>query len=229
MIWSSRSWVLLTALLVAAQLAPGSDNDSKPLFENDRIRIVRVELPKDATLPDDVRYDAVTVQLTPGDTKFREEGNLEKSEQQGTGQVHYFVARSKRQVKNAGQEPVSFVLAQFLRTPGKYVALDIPETHYCNPGSATACVTEKYLFCTDKFCAEDVTLGPGAISTQHTHDSDHIVIATSDFTWREEATGKPPEDIKFKVGDAHYEVKGITHRLTNVGKTTATMFVIQYK
>jgi len=221
--------ILATVVIAFHILGWGIDGESKAVLENDRVKIVRVDLPKDGTLPDDTRYDALTVQLGSGDVKFLQPGQLEKNEPEGTGHVHYFVARSKRSVKNAGKEPVSFMQVQFLRTPGKYLALDIPATHYCNPGSETACVTEKYLFCTDRFCAEQVTLGPGAISTQHTHAADHIVIPTSAFTWREEAKGKPPMNYDFKMGEAKFESKGVTHRLTNVGNTTATMFVIQYK
>jgi quercetin dioxygenase-like cupin family protein len=118
---------------------------------------------------------------------------------------------------------------QFLRTPGKYVASQTPATHYCNPGTRKECVTEQYLFCTDRFCAESVTMDPGAFSNQHTHDADHIVIPTSDFTWREDALGKPSANHELKVGEAHYVGAGVTHRLTNVGTTTAKMFVIQFK
>jgi quercetin dioxygenase-like cupin family protein len=121
------------------------------------------------------------------------------------------------------------VQVQFLRPTGKYVAFEVPVTHYCNPGSTTACVNEQYLFCTDRFCVEAVTLGPGAISTQHTHDGDHVVIATDDFQWRDEVVGKEGVDRRFKPGDVMYEKAGITHRLINNGNTTARLVMVQFK
>lgn len=225
----SSKMLLSVAVAVAGMSLLASDSAPQTLFENDRVRISRLELPKDATLPENSPYDTVTVQLGPGETKFLEPGHLEKNEPGGTGQTHYFVARTKRLIRNDGKAPVPFIEVQFVSSPGKYSVLDVPATHYCNPGSKKACVTERYQFCTDKFCAESVTLDPGAVSTQHTHDADHIVIPTSDFTWREEASGKAPVDYKFKPGDVKYVPAGVTHRLTNVGTTTAKLFVIQFK
>jgi quercetin dioxygenase-like cupin family protein len=74
-----------------------------------------------------------------------------------------------------------------------------------------------------------VTMDPGAVSTQHTHDSDHMVIPTSDFTWREDVEGKAGANHELKVGEAYYVKAGVTHRLTNVGTTKATMLAIQFK
>jgi oxalate decarboxylase/phosphoglucose isomerase-like protein (cupin superfamily) len=90
-------------------------------------------------------------------------------------------------------------------------------------------VTETYRFCTDRFCTEDVEMTPGAMSTQHTHASDHIVIPTVNFSWREEPVDKPPATFDFKPGDAKYAPPGVTHRLVNVGQATARMFVVQFK
>jgi quercetin dioxygenase-like cupin family protein len=222
-------WVIVIGIVFLFAAVVAADNALKPLIENERVRVTRVEVAKDASLPEDTKLDLITVQISPGDTQFQDPGQVGKIESAGAGQVHYFVARSRRSIKNVGKQPMSFMQVQFLQPPGKYVASQIPATHYCNPGARKECVTEQYLFCTDRFCAESVTMEPGAISTQHTHDSDHIVIPTSDFTWREDALGKPSANHDFKVGEVHYVEAGVTHRLTNVGTTTAKMFVIQFK
>jgi len=216
--------VVLTGLVTFAQA-------QKPntLVENDRVRVTRVDLSKGESLPDDNRYDAMTVRLKDGETALTESGQTEKMDSGPMQQSHYFVARSRRAVKNVGKETLPFVEVLFLRTPGKYVALDIPPSHYCNPESQKACVTERYLFCTDRFCAETVTMDPGAISTQHTHASDYMVIATSDFTWRNEPAGKPAADESFKTGDVKYIEAGGTHRLVNASGTTARLIMVQFK
>jgi quercetin dioxygenase-like cupin family protein len=215
------------ALYIAAQaadpLAP------KPLLENDHVRVTRIDLPSDATLPATTTYDVLTVQLESGNTAFLDPGQLAKTAATPIGETHYFVARSKRSIKNASKRPLPLIQVEFLRAPGKYTTLDIPATHYCNPGPQKACVTEQYLFCTDRFCAETVTLDPAAISTQHTHDADHMLISISDFTWREEVPDKPATNHEFKTGTVTYIPAGVTHRLINVGTTTARMVVIQYK
>ena len=218
--------LLLLALLVPVSAAFAYD--SKTLFENDRLRVTRIELPKDGELPSDNTMDAITIQLGEGRTSLIQPGVLAKSGT-GSGQVHYFAAGTKHSVKNIGKETVSFIQVQFLRPSGKYVAFETPPSHYCNPGAQKECVREQYLFCTDRLCAESVSLDPGAISTQHTHDADYMVIATTDFMWRNEPLGKAAFDEAFKAGDVKYIEAGGTHRLNNTGGKTARMFVIQFK
>jgi len=220
------SAIVLMACLFLAMIAVGQ---SKVVLQNDRVRVSRIDLPTGESLPNDARYDVATVRLGDGDTALIEPGQLEKPDKHPLGDSHYFAVLTKRAIKNVGKQPVPFVQVQFLRPQGKYVAFDVPPSHYCNPGSQKACVTERYLYCTDRFCAETVTLDPGAISTQHTHDADYMVVATSDFTWRNEPVGKPAFEEKFKVGDVQYVEAGGSHRLVNTGTTTVRLFVIQFK
>jgi len=222
-------WSVVVGLAMAGTATFAAEKESKPVLENDRVRVTHVDLMKGATVPADRRYEAVTVQVGKGETQFIDPPQLAKAEPEGVGQVHYFVPRSKRGVKNGGNTPVSMVVVQFLRPVGKYVALDVPPSHYCNSGSSKACVTERYMFCTDRFCAENVTLDPGAISTYHLHADDYLIVATSDFTWSDEVSGQTPKEITFKAGDVKYMEAGARHRLTNTGNTTATLFVIQFK
>jgi quercetin dioxygenase-like cupin family protein len=215
--------------MILALQSLGFALDSQKVLENDRVRVVRAELPSGGELPTDNTLDALTIQLSAGRVYLLEPGQLAKDENSGRGQVRYFVAGSRRSLKNIGKQTVTFVQVQLLRPSGKYVPFEMPAFHYCNPGSQKSCVKEQYLFCTDRFCAETVTLDPGAASTQHTHDADYMVIATSAFTWRNEPVGKPPMDEKFSPGDVQYIEAGGSHRLVNTGSTTAKLFVIQFK
>jgi quercetin dioxygenase-like cupin family protein len=223
------AWIVGFSIAIAAVPVFGAEPDSKPVLENDRVRVTRVDLAKDEAVPTDTRYEALTVQVGKGETQFLDPPKLELRESTDVGQVHYFVPRSKRAVKNSGKTPVPVVVVQFLRPVGKYVAFDVPPTHYCNSGSSKACVTERYMFCTDRFCAENVTVEPGASSTYHLHADDYLIVATSDFMWRDEVVNQAPQDVEFKTGDVKYMKAGARHRLTNTGKTTASVFVVQFK
>lgn len=223
---------LLTVALAVAfsvSVTAADTPPSKAVFENDHVRVTRVDLPAGETLAANDAHDVLTVQFEKGDTVFLSPGRLAKSEPTPAGQSHYLVARTKQAIKNSSRQPIPFIQVEFLMPPGKYKTLEIPATHYCNPGQKKACVTEQYSFCTDKFCVESVILTPGAISTQHAHDADHMVIPVSDFTWREEIPGQTATDHDLKAGSVYYFDAGITHRLTNVGNTTAQMVVVQYK
>lgn len=224
----SRPYIAIFPVFLFVVIAANAQS-SKPLVENDRVRITHVDLAHGETLPDSNRYDVVTVRLEKGETAATEPGQLEKADAEPFGESHYFVAGTRRGVKNLDKRTLPFVEIQFLHPQGKYAAIDVPQSHYCNPGAEKACVTERYLYCTDRFCAESVTLDPGAVSTQHTHDSDYIVVATSDFTWREEPVGKPAAEQQFKRGDVYYIEAGGSHRLVNTGTTAAKLFVIQFK
>jgi uncharacterized RmlC-like cupin family protein len=74
-----------------------------------------------------------------------------------------------------------------------------------------------------------VTMDPGAVSTYHLHTDDYLIVATSDFSWRDEGVNQLTQDTLFRAGDVKYMKAGARHRLTNTGTTTATVFVIQFK
>jgi quercetin dioxygenase-like cupin family protein len=215
--------MLFAAITLAQSTQPSSD------ISNDRVKVMQADLRKGGKLPSSNKYDSMTVQLADADASLNTPGKLAKNRPARTGEIHYFPAGSSQTLVVAGEKPVPFVEVQFLRPPGKYVPLEIPATHYCNPDAPKACVTEQYMFCTDRFCVETVKMDPGAISTQHTHDSDHMVMSTSEFRWREESPGQSPAEFSFKVGQSKYGRAGITHRLVNVGATTAQMVVVQFK
>jgi quercetin dioxygenase-like cupin family protein len=225
----SRSFSTAFAIAVCISAIGAETGTSKPLLENEHVRVTRFDLTHNGTLPANNNFDVLTVQLENGNTAFIDPGQLAKTTESPAGEVHYFVARSKRSIKNKSKQPIPFIQIEFLRTPGKYTLLEVPGARYCNPGPLKACVTEQYLFCTSRFCVESVTLDPGAISTQHTHDADHMVIPVSDFTWREEVPDQAATDHEFKTGTVSYVPAGVTHRLINVGTTTAKMVVLQYK
>jgi len=225
---SFLSCALAVAIMIGLSVVAAAQSTA-PVLENEHVRVTRTELPKGAILPDDNKYDMLDVQLDDGETALLEPGQLEKNASGRAGDAHFFVAESRRSIRNIGKRTITFIQVQFQRPQGKYVAFEVPQSHYCNPGQEKACVTERYLFCTDHFCAESVTVLPGAESTQHTHDADYIVIATSDFVWRNEPVGKPAVEERFKAGDVHYIPAGGSHRLINTGNTTARLFVIQFK
>ncbi len=217
----ARCIFLFTLLFSPSMFARGGDTAPKALLANDHVRITLVEIASGGALPVDSRFDMLAVKVGDADVPAA------KRTKNPGGDVHYIQARSAKLATEA--EPGTYVLVQFLRPQGKAVALHTPDAHYCNPGSQTACVREQFLFCAEHFCTEIVTLGVGAISTQHTHDDDHIVIPTKDFRWREEVAGKEGVDHDFKKGEPVYLDAGVTHRLFNDGQTTARMVVVQFK
>jgi len=145
------------------------------------------------------------------------------------GEVHFQPGGFSHSVANAGKSEFKAVDIEFQDAQGKREPVGQKRNHYCNPGSKEACVTEKYLFCTSRFCVEDVTMGPGAKSTQHSHDTEHMLVAISDYSLADDTTGKGVISREVKSGGVEYLPAGITHVLTNTGKEEARFIAIIFK
>ncbi len=145
------------------------------------------------------------------------------------GEVKFRQGPFSHSVENVGKKSFRVVDIQFAGPQGKQVKPAYKRTHYCNEGSKTACVTERYLFCTTKFCVEDVTMAPGAKSTRHSHDTDHMMVAVSDYSLKDDTAGKGLIERKVKSGGVEYLQAGITHVLTNTGADEAHFIAIIFK
>src|SRR5215813_4600391 len=69
-----RRWITFASLAMLLPLTAFAADSSKPLFENDRVRITRMDLPPNGSLPSDNQHDVITVQVTEGETRFLEPG-----------------------------------------------------------------------------------------------------------------------------------------------------------
>ena len=223
----SKIIALMVGVTFAGACVAQDAATQRPLVENDKVRVTVVETGAGQKIASDQKNDNLFVKLGDFGPAFPE--SPKKANAWAKDAVQYVAAGYEKPTNSKDTSPAKYVQVQFQHPSGKYVAFDVPVTHYCNPGTQKACVNEQYLFCTDRFCVEAVTLGPGAASTQHTHTGDHIVIATNDFKWREEIPGAQAVQHDFKAGDAMYVKAGVTHRLINNGGTTARLVMVQFK
>lgn len=149
------------------------------------------------------------------------------------GEVVYNQAGYTHAEENKGKTAMRAVSVEFLEAAGKRSDQN-KSNKYCNPDNKKLCVEEKYLFCTDKFCVEDVTMDPGAMSTRHSHSSDHLLVAVTDYRLLDDISAGNP-GIKGKktrvkkAGEAEYIASGITHQLTNTGPQAARFIVVAFK
>ena len=184
-----------------------SATPGKPVFQNSRLTVTQSEIPPGAALvPDKHERDLITImvsgaapksKLAPGTVFFTRAGTTEQ------------------RVKNTTPTPLKAVTVEFAAAQGEMDWKFRNPTRYCNPGSKTACVDEKYLLCTAKVCVEEVRMGAGAISTKHSHDTDHMIVAISDYSLADDVVGKEVTMRDVKSGGVEYIPAGITHTLTN--------------
>jgi quercetin dioxygenase-like cupin family protein len=226
--------VLLTSIAVAAQNAP-SDNSQqgrfrKQVLQNDRLTAYSVEIPPgESSVMHRHDRDTLVVAVSGGTTESDSGSGSPVRTKFEPGDVRFRPAPYSHSVKNIGKEPFRVLDIEFADKQGAQEKAPHKKSHYCNPGSKEACVTEEYLFCTERFCVEDVTMGPGAKSSKHTHDTEHMLIAITDYNLDDDTTGKGITHRAVKSGGVEFLPAGITHVLTNTSNETVRLVAIIFK
>jgi quercetin dioxygenase-like cupin family protein len=225
--------VLLGCLPMFAQSAPPAAEPNRPrkeILRNDRVTAYLVEMAPGRVSPMHRHdKDVLTVVIDGAELKVKTPNGKSTTFRGTPGEVRFLPASFSHAPANIGKTTFRAVDVEFATPQGKKEPVPQKGTHYCNEGSQTACVTEKYLFCTQKFCVEDVTMGPGAKSTQHSHDTEHMLVAISDYSLSDDTTGKGVVQRDVKSGGVEYLPAGITHVLTNTGPAEARFIAIIFK
>lgn len=171
--------------------------------------------------------DFVAVFTTGGHVEPTVLGQKPTSEKVEAGEVRFRNAGVTHSMKNAGTSPLKAVMVEFADPQGKKKIIG-KKSQTCVPGTKK-CLEENELFCTDKVCVEEVKMEPGSVTVQHSHATDHLLIAVSDYELTDQVEGKGTVVRRHKSGEAEYIPAGITHRLTNTGQAPAYFTVILWK
>lgn len=226
--------VLLGSIAAFAQDASPAKSDigsvRKQILKNDRVTVYEVNIPVGQSIAKHRHeHDVLAVYISGGTTKTSTNDQAPVTNKYAAGDVRYRPAPFSHAVQNTGKEAMRIVDVEFADPQGLQEKPPIKKSHYCNPGSKEACVTEEYLLCTPKFCAEDVTMGPGAMSSKHTHDTEHMLIGITDYKLDDDTTGKGVIHRSVKSGGVEYLPAGITHVLTNTSNSTVRFIAIIFK
>ncbi len=198
----------------------------KHMFSNDRVRVFLVQIPPGKTTLLH-RHDRDYLSVALADAIITSTP-LEKPPDQEThtrGEVHMSKAGLVHTVHNSGGAPFRITLIEFTAAQGQVRRLESKSSRYCNSGN-TGCVTEKYLFCTDKICVSQVEFGPGAVSEVHRHATAHMLVALNDLEMKDEQPGKPADPRNLKAGEVAYLPAGINHALVNGTKTAKFITIV---
>ena len=226
--------LLLLGTLCAAQQAPVPD-DQVPqrtqIFRNKRVSASRLDLKAGEATPMHVHaQDTIVVFLTEGPTH-----NVPPEGKGVLDRVHPGLTRFRHgpyihALRNEAKTPFRAVVCAFADPQGKLEPGKPKTSRYCNAGSKTVCVTETTLFCTEKVCVSDATMAPGAVTTKHSHTTDHMLVAVSDYELTDQVEGKPKPVVRAKrSGEVEYISAGITHQLTNTGSAPARFIVVVWR
>ena len=223
--------LLLCAVSVGQSAPLIPDNEvpqRKEIFKNNRVSVSRLELPPgDSTPMHKHDLDMVAVFVNGGQTQHTIPGKKPYSDKLDPGDVRFKSAGFTHSTKNLGSAPYVAVIVEFADAQGKLKKVG-KKSQTCAPDK-NSCVEEKELFCTDKVCVEDVVMAPQSMSVKHSHTTDHMLVAISDYELTDEVEGKGTVVRSHKTGEIEYIPAGITHQLKNTGTEPAHFVVILWK
>ena len=194
----------LGALQARGQAAESQLSQGKEIFRNQRVTIRLLEIAAHAgsskvPLP----HDTLIVFVNKGRTQSKLLTGKLLASKVAAGEVRYREAASPLGIQNEGDAPLRLMTIEFADPQGKLEHTGT-SSHTCDPGSTTACFDEHGLFCTAKVCVEDVVIAPATVTHKHSHATDHMLVAISDYELTDQIEGKGIVVRTRKSGEIEY-------------------------
>jgi quercetin dioxygenase-like cupin family protein len=188
------------------------------IYEDGRVTVFLLDIPPgQATVLHRHDRDMLSVFVNGGRTRASFNGAPPVEDSFTPGEVRFRSAGFTHSTENLGTDRFLSVIFEFTDSQGPRASVTRPATHVCNPDSQTACVTETPLFCTSKFCVDDLTMEPRAIRPAGGVREDQILVAVSDYSFSEEAPGTAAAVHARKSGETEPMAAGPARRWTNAG------------
>lgn len=229
--------VLSAAALLTTQAAqtPAVEITSEPFhhlaFENHYVRVFRVEVPpKRATLLHRHRHDYIFVTLGASEVSNQVEGKPPVTLKLADGETRLVEGGFAHVATNLASTPFRNLTVEILpagkrrafarrnRKPEWERGLEVLDRG-----------TVHTLLAKDGLRVTEVELQPGGALPLHTHTGPHLVIAITDLEVRSEAQGKPAVVIRKRAGEFDWMAAGVTHNITNLGKSGIRFVSIEFK
>jgi uncharacterized RmlC-like cupin family protein len=188
------------------------------IYGDGRVTMFLLDIPPgQATLLHRHDRDMLSVFVNGGRTRASFNGAAPVEDTFTPGDVRFRSAGFSHSTENIGAERFLSVIFEFADSQGPRVPATRPATHICNPDHQTACVDEKPLFCTTRFCVDDLTMAPGAVRPAGGVTNDQILVAVSGYRFSEEAPGAAAAVHARKSGEMEPLAAGPARRWTNAG------------
>jgi quercetin dioxygenase-like cupin family protein len=224
---------LFAAAASSQQRAPISADEvtlRHKIYGNERFTVLLLDIPPgQATLAHRHDRDMLSVFVSGGRTRASFNGAPTVEDTFAAGDVRFRSAGFTHSTENVGAERFISVIFEFATSPGERVPATHPTQHICNPGSTTACVDVKPLFCTARFCVDDLRMAPGAVSDQPTATQDRMLVAVSDYTFSEERSGAAAAVHTRKSGEIENLAAGGGSRWMNLSDKPAHIVMVSFR
>lgn len=225
--------LLLCGFAAAQETAPVSALEvkyRKRIFKNERFSVFLLEIPpKHASLMHRHDTDILSIFVAGGETKGTIYGKPPKEDKFTAGEVRFRPAGFTHSTKNVGASMFRSVILEFNSSMGAIQPTRPPDSRHCNPGSATTCVDEKYLFCTAKFCVKEFSIAAGAVWRNNEYASDQLLVAVSDYKLSNKPKGKAANVRKRKSGEIEYFTGGSPRQWRNAASEPARIIAVVFR
>jgi hypothetical protein len=225
--------LLLCAFAAAQDTTPISALEvkyRKRIFKNDRVSVFLLEIPPNhASLMHRHDTDILSIFVAGGSTKGTIYGKPPKEDNFTVGEVRFRPAGFTHSTENIGRRVFRSVILEFNSSMGTIEQSKPPDSRHCNHGSETACVSEKYLFCTAGFCVMEISIAPGAVWRNSEYARDQMLVAVSDYQLSQKRKGNPAKVTKRKSGEVEYFTGGFARQWRNVISKPARIIAVVFR
>jgi hypothetical protein len=188
------------------------------IYGDGRVTIFLLDIPPgQATLLHRHDRDMLSVFANGGRTRASFNGAAPVEDSFTPGDVRFRSAGFTHSTENIGTDRFLSVIFEFVDSQGPRTSADRPATHTCNPDGRTGCVDEKPLFCTSRFCVDDLMMAPRAVRPAGGATNDQILVAISGYTFSEDIPGTAAAVHTRKSGEVEPMAAGPAKRWTNAG------------
>ena len=229
--------ILLHLLLCTFAAAQGTTPISalevkyrKRIFKNDRVSVFLLEIPPGhASMMHRHDTDILSIFMAGGETKGTIYGKPPREDKFTVGEVRFRSAGFTHSTENTGANVFRSVIIEFGSSMGTIQSSKPPDSRYCNGRSETACVDEKYLFCTTGFCVKEISIAPGAVLQSNRCASDHMLIGVSNYELSYHRKGKAARVLRRKSGDVEFFRCNSAHQWANIVNVPARVIDVVFR
>lgn len=195
-------------------------------FQNAYVRAFQVEIgPHASTLMHVHRHDYIFVTLGASEVSNEVKGKAPVTLKLQDGETNFTSAEFTHVAKNLADTPFRNVTIELLKHPAAISTKwdEDRSLHILHGG------TEQILFVKDDVRVSEIELQTAGVLPRHHHSGPQLVVAVSDLVFRNQEVGKAASNLEMKSGDVRWEPAGITHTVTNVGKGTAKLVILEFQ
>jgi len=226
-------FLLLGATAAAQDRAPISALEvryRKQIFTNDRFSVFLLEIPPNhASRMHRHDTDLLTVFVSGGETKSTIYGKSPTEDRFVPSEVRFRPAGFTHSTENIGATMFRAVILEFNSSVGAIQPTKPPDSRYCNPGSETACVDEKYLFCTAKFCVKELSIAPRAVLRNNEYARNQMLVAVADYKLSYKSKEKVANIRMRKSGEVEYFPRGSVRQWKNGASEPARIITVVFR